>query len=65
MKFGPVPVSEAAGAVLAHSQVAGKRIAKGTVLDTSHVAALEAAGLAEVTVARLEAGDGAEDAVTA
>ncbi len=65
MKFGPVPVSEAAGAVLAHSLVAGKRIAKGTVLDASHVSALEAAGLAEVTVARLEAGDVAEDAAAA
>ncbi len=65
MKFGPVPVSEAAGAVLAHSLVASKRIAKGTVLDASHVAALEAAGLAEVTVARLEAGDVAEDAAAA
>ncbi len=65
MKFGPVPVKDAAGAVLAHSLVAEKRIAKGTVLDTSHVAALEAAGLAEVTVARLEAGDVAEDAAAA
>lgn len=65
MKFGPVPLSEAAGAVLAHSLVAGKRIAKGTVLDASHVAALEAAGFAEVTVARLEAGDVTEDAAAA
>ena len=65
MKFGPVPVSEAAGAVLAHSLVAGKRIAKGTELGAEHIAALKDAGFAEVTVARLEADDVAEDAAAA
>ncbi|MEL6807703.1 MAG: molybdopterin-binding protein [Pseudomonadota bacterium] len=58
MIFGPVPVGEAIGAILAHSMPAGRgRIAKGTVLDARHVAALAEAGHAEVTVARLEPGD--------
>lgn len=63
MRFGPEPVAEAAGAVLAHSQdVPGGRLRKGRVLDRADLAALAAAGLAEVTVARLDPGDVAEDA---
>ncbi|TCL09796.1 molybdenum cofactor cytidylyltransferase [Shimia isoporae] len=65
MKFGPVPVNEAEGAVLAHSLVADKRIPKGTLLEASHVQALKAAGFETVTVARLQAGDVAEDAAAA
>ncbi|MEO9575945.1 MAG: molybdopterin-binding protein [Tateyamaria sp.] len=58
MIFGPVPVAEAEGAILAHSVTsASGRIAKGTVLTKTHVAALAKAGHAEVTVARLDAGD--------
>ena len=58
MIFGPVPVAEAEGAVLAHSMKSTTgRIAKGTVLTDAHVAALAQAGHEEVTVARLEAGD--------
>ena len=62
MKFGPVPVGEAAGAILAHSvrQPTGI-IKKGTILDASHVARLAEAGVAEVVVARLEPGDVHED----
>lgn len=63
MKFGPVPLAEAEGAVLAHSvKVADKSLRKGTVLEAGHVAALRAAGLARVIVARIEADDMAEDA---
>ena len=68
MKFGPVPLSAASGAVLAHSLMAqasdGKpyRIRKGTVLDESHLAGLAAAGEAQVIAARLEPGDVDEDA---
>lgn len=63
MRFGAVPVADAAGAVLAHSQdVPGGRLRKGRVLEPADLAALAAAGLAEVTVARLDAGDVAEDA---
>ena len=62
MIFGPVPVAEAEGAILAHSMPAGSgRIAKGTVLETEHITALAEAGHAEVTVARLEPGDVEED----
>ncbi|QDC10145.1 molybdopterin biosynthesis protein [Oceanicola sp. D3] len=63
MRFGPVPLREAEGAVLAHSQRAGGRVLKkGAVLDAEAVAALADAGLSEVVVARLEPGDVAEDA---
>lgn len=62
MIFAELPVAEAAGALLAHSQpVAGKRWAKGRVLDAADIAAAEAAGVARLTVARLEAGDIGED----
>lgn len=63
MRFGPVPIAEAAGAILAHSVGAGRlRLRKGRLLSAADVAALEAAGVAEIAVARLEAGDLAEDA---
>ena len=58
MKFGPVPVARAIGATLAHSQtLGGTRYRKGQVLSADDVAALAAAGVGDVTVARLEAGD--------
>ena len=63
MKFGPIPVAEAAGAILAHSVQAGKnRLRKGLMLDAGHVAQMTEAGLNDVVVARLEAGDMHEDA---
>jgi len=63
MKFGPVPVGDALGAVLAHSvRVAGGRLRKGQVLAAADLAALTAAGLAVVIVARLGSGDLDEDA---
>ena len=62
MKFGPVPLGEAEGAVLAHSLRAGGRVLKkGAVLGREALAALGAEGLAEVVVARLEPGDVAEN----
>lgn len=62
MKFGPVPLDEARGAILAHSQRAGARvIRKGSVLDEAALAALREAGRPEVIVARLEPGDLPED----
>ncbi|MFY0633106.1 MAG: molybdopterin-binding protein [Vannielia sp.] len=62
MKFGPVPLSDAEGAVLAHSvRAAGRVVKKGAVLGAEAIAALQAEGLAEVIVARLEPGDVAED----
>ncbi len=66
MKFGPVPVPEAEGAVLAHSiAVAGGRLRKGRVISAADVAALQGAGHADVIVARLEPGDLGEDAAAA
>jgi molybdenum cofactor cytidylyltransferase len=63
MHFGPVSVAEAAGAVLAHSLAAGElRLKKGRVLAPADIVALAASGVTEVTVARLEPGDVAEDA---
>ncbi len=62
MRFGPVPIKDAEGAILAHSVAVGKkRLRKGLVLEAEHIAALEAAGIAQVTVARLGAGDLHED----
>ena len=58
MKFGPVPVASAIGATLVHSQtLGGQRYRKGRVLTAADVAAMAAAGVGEVTVAQLEAGD--------
>lgn len=62
MKFGPVPVQEAAGAVLAHRETLPDGIlAKGRVLDSDDITRLIAAGYAQVTVARLAADDVDED----
>lgn len=53
MEFGPVPLAEAEGAILAHSLAAGAvRLKKGTVLTAAHLAALAGAGVARVTAAR-------------
>jgi len=66
MRFGPVPPDAAAGAVLAHSvRVGGRMLKKGLVLGPDDVAALRAEGLAEVTVARLDEDDVAEDEAAA
>ena len=62
MMFGPVPLAEAKGAILAHSVgVPGGRLRKGLVLERGHLDQLHAAGQAEVIVARLEPGDVGED----
>lgn len=58
MKFGPVPIGEAEGSILAHSTVAGeKRLRKAHRLTADDVGALRDAGFGEVIVAILEAGD--------
>ena len=62
MKFGPVPLSEARGAILAHSVKTGAgRLRKGVVLTDKHLVQLAEAGLNDVVVARLEDGDLHED----
>ncbi len=66
MEFGPVPVAEAAGAMLAHSQLVGAvRWPKGRVLTAEDVAAAAVAGIDTLTVARLGPDDVAEDAAAA
>ena len=63
MRFGPVPLEQAEGAVLAHSVAVGPvRLRKGLVLGPDDLSQLRAAGVAQVTVARMDAGDVAEDA---
>lgn len=62
MKFGLMPVDQAKGAILAHSVSAnGRKLRKGLTLSDDHIAELTQAGLAEVTVARLDPGDCHED----
>ena len=62
MKFGPTPLDEARGAIMAHSQrVGATMIRKGALLDDAAVAALREAGRTEVVCARLEPGDVPED----
>lgn len=63
MKFGPVPLVEAAGAVLAHSvDLNGKgRLRKGRVLSAQDLGELARAGIADVIVARLDPEDVPED----
>lgn len=66
MKFGEVPVSDALGAVLAHSiRLEGARISKGKTLDERDIALLEAGGFHDVVVARFDPADIAEDAAAA
>jgi molybdenum cofactor cytidylyltransferase len=66
MKFGPVPPAEAKGGVVVHSiRTGGLVLKKGTRLGEAEVAALNAAGIAAITVARIEAGDVPEDTAAA
>ena len=66
MKFGPVPVAEAEGAIAVHSiRTPGLVLKKGTLIGRADVAALQAAGVDAVVVARLEADDVPEDVAAA
>ena len=66
MKFGPVAVTDAEGAVLAHSVALSKgRLRKGHVLTTSDLDKLADAGVAQVIVARLDADDVDENTAAA
>ena len=62
MKFGPVPLAEAKGAILAHSvALPDGRLRKGRLLTAEDIVALRGAGITMPTVARLENGDIGED----
>jgi molybdenum cofactor cytidylyltransferase len=63
MKFGAVPLNEAEGGIAVHSiRQGGVVLKKGTLIGKAEIAALSAAGISELTVARLEPGDISEDA---
>ena len=66
MKFGPVPPREAQGATAVHTIRQGALVLKkGTLIGPKEVAALEAAGIKDIVVARLEPGDVSEDRAAA
>src|SRR5207302_6545012 len=66
MKFGVVPVAQAQGGIAVHSIRKGTMVLKkGTAIGAAEVAALEAAEVAEIVVARLEPGDISEDVAAA
>lgn len=63
MRFGPVPVGEAVGAVAAHAiRLKGFLLKKGAVVTPEDAAALLEAGITEITAAMLDPGDVMEDA---
>lgn len=62
MKFGPVPIDDAEGAILAHAVATGTvTLRKGHVIANADIAHFSTAGLETVTVARLEPDDVGED----
>lgn len=62
MRFGPVPLDQALGVVLAHSvSLTQGRLRKGIILGAAEIALLRAGGVDHVVAARLDAGDVAED----
>jgi molybdenum cofactor cytidylyltransferase len=66
MKFGAVAPKEAVGATAVHTIRQGPLVLKkGTLIGPGEVAALEAAGIKDIVVARLEAGDVSEDVAAA
>jgi molybdenum cofactor cytidylyltransferase len=66
MKFGPVAPRDALGATAVHSIRQGELVLKkGTLIGEAEVATLQAAGVKEIVVARLEPGDVSEDQAAA
>src|SRR5713101_4825814 len=62
MRFGDVPLAEAAGAILAHSLRLGTAVLnKGRVLSPEDIGLIAAAGIDHVVAARLDPGDIRED----
>jgi molybdenum cofactor cytidylyltransferase len=66
MKFGAVEPKQAVGATSVHTiRSGGLVLKKGTLIGPIEAAALEAAGIKDVVVARLEPGDVTEDVAAA
>ncbi|MDJ0860488.1 MAG: molybdopterin-binding protein [Dinoroseobacter sp.] len=62
MRFGPVPIRAAEGALLAHSaQLPSGKLPKGTILTQAHLREMAAQGQREVIVAQLGAHDVSEN----
>ena len=62
MKFGPVAIADSLGGIVAHAVRRDTLLLKkGDRVSASAIAALQAAGIAEITVAQLEPGDIGED----
>jgi len=62
MRFGPVPLKEAEGAILAHAvRIDGIALKKGDLLTAERCRALAAGGVSQVVAARLDEGDVSED----
>ncbi len=66
MKFGPASPADAVGGVTVHTLRQGPLVLKkGTTIGAAEVEALNKAGVKEIVVVRLEAGDVSEDAAAA
>ena len=66
MRFGPLPLDAAEGAILAHSvALPGGRLRKGQVLGADHISKLRAAGHDPVIAARPDPGDVDENTAAA
>jgi molybdenum cofactor cytidylyltransferase len=66
MKFGPASPADAIGGVTVHTLRQGPLVLKkGTTIGPAEVDALNKAGVAEIVVVRLEAGDVSEDEAAA
>ncbi len=66
MKFGPIAIADAKGALLVHSiRREGLNLKKGRLLEDDDLAALRGAGIETVVAARFEAGDVPEDTAAA
>jgi molybdenum cofactor cytidylyltransferase len=66
MKFGAVTPEEALGAIVVHSIRRGALVLKkGALVGPAEIAAIKSAGVAAITVARLEPGDVSEDVAAA
>jgi molybdenum cofactor cytidylyltransferase len=66
MKFGPTAPAEAKGGIVVHSiRKGGLVLRKGTVVGDAEIAALKGAGIAAITVARIEPGDVSENEAAA
>ncbi len=62
MRFGPTPIEEAEGAILAHGvRIEGAALKKGEILTRERREALAAAGVTTVVAARLEPADVGEN----